>query len=389
MKVCGVIAEYDPFHRGHERHLRLAREKTGADFILCVMSGFYTQRGMPAMLPPDVRAKMALLSGADAVVQLPAAFSAREGDVFARAGVEILHRLGCVDYLSFGCETDDLMLLKKAAALLEDKPNAMEQDVQDGLKKGLSFAAAQGKALENALGMDASKLQLPNAALALGYLRALHRLNSPIQPVPVLRETDYHAGEMEAYPSATAVRGAVLRGDWQAVEQAIPQKALPVLYQAVQEGRVCRPEGMEKLLRYALLQLGEEGIRKLPGVGEGLESRILSAVRAHETIAGIVETVKTRRYTRGRIARALCWAVLGTKKEELPWQIDGVQVLGFRESARPLMKKMQDGSLPLFMKKAREDSLALENKYADIWHLMAGRDMGEHYRQGPVIIREE
>ncbi|MBQ9943847.1 MAG: nucleotidyltransferase family protein [Clostridia bacterium] len=389
MKVCGVIAEYDPFHRGHERHLRLAREKTGADFILCVMSGFYTQRGMPAMLPPDVRAHMALLSGADAVVQLPAAFSAREGDVFARAGVEILHRFGCVDYLSFGCETDDLLLLQKAAALLEDKPETMERDVQEGLKKGLSFAAAQGKAMENALGADAGKLQLPNAALALGYLRALRQLNSCMQPVAVLRDTDYHAGEMEKYPSATAVRSALYRGDWQAVERAVPQKALPVLKRAVQQGRIFRPEGMDTLLRYALLQLGEEGIRKLPGVDEGLERRILSAAREQATWADMLEHVKTRRYTRGRIARAFCWAVLGTMKEELPRQICGVQVLGFCESARPLLKKMQEGSLPLYMKKAREGSLLTENKYADIWQLMAGRDMGEHYRQGPVIIREE
>ena len=389
MKVCGVIAEYDPFHRGHERHLRLAREKTGADFILCVMSGFYTQRGMPAMLPPDVRAHMALLSGADAVVQLPAAFSAREGDVFARAGVEILHRFGCVDYLSFGCETDDLLLLQKAAALLEDKPETMERDVQEGLKKGLSFAAAQGKAMENALGADAGKLQLPNAALALGYLRALRQLNSCMQPVAVLRDTDYHAGEMEKYPSATAVRSALYRGDWQAVERAVPQKALPVLKRAVQQGRIFRPEGMDTLLRYALLQLGEEGIRKLPGVDEGLECRILSAAREHATWADMLEHVKTRRYTRGRIVRAFCWAVLGTMKEELPRQICGVQVLGFCESARPLLKKMQEGSLPLYMKKAREGSLLTENKYADIWQLMAGRVMGEHFRQGPVIIREE
>lgn len=389
MKVCGVIAEYDPFHRGHERHLRLAREKTGADFILCVMSGFYTQRGMPALLPPDVRAHMALLSGADAVVQLPAAFSAREGDVFARAGVEMLSRFGCVDFLSFGCETDDLPLLQKAAALLENKPEAMEQDVQNGLAQGLSYAAAQGKALEGALGADARKLQLPNAALALGYLRALRQLGSSMQPVPIFRESDYHAGEMEAYPSATAVRSALLRGDWKGVEQAVPAKALPILLQAVQDGRICRPERMDSLLRHALLQLGEEGIRKLPGVDEGMESRILSAARQHTTASAILDAVKTRRYTRGRIGRALCWAALGTAKADLPRQITGVQVLGFRESARPLLKRMQAGSLPLIMKKAREECLAMENKYADIWQLMAGRDMGEHYRQGPVIIREE
>ena len=114
MIVCGVIAEYDPFHRGHARHLRLAREKTGADYLVCVMSGSFTQRGLPALLPPHGRAEMALRCGADAVLQLPYAFSVREAEFFALGGVSILERLGCVSHLSFGCETEDISLLKEA-----------------------------------------------------------------------------------------------------------------------------------------------------------------------------------------------------------------------------------------------------------------------------------
>lgn len=388
MKVCGVIAEYDPFHRGHERHLRMARELTGADFIVCVMSGFYTQRGMPALLSPHVRSEMALRCGADAALQLPAAFSLREGDVFARGGVEILHRLGCVDAISFGCETADVGLLQKAAALLEDKTDDFEADIQAGLEKGLSYAAAQGAAMEKALGAEARCLQLPNAALGLCYLRALKRLESPIRPAVIPRNHAYHAGEVEEYPSATAVRGALLRGDWKSVEQAVPAAALPVLMQAVREGMVCRPEKMNELLRYALLQLGEAGVRRLPGVDEGLESRIISAARENATREDMLSAIKTRRYTRGRISRALCWGLLGREKQQLPEHPSCVQVLGFKESARPLMKKMQEGDIPLVMKPAREKMLADEMHCADIWQLMAGRDVGEHYRQGPVIIRD-
>ena len=80
--------------------------------------------------------------------------------------------------------------------------------------------------------------------------------------------------------------------------------------------------------------------------------------------------------------------MLGTEKAALPDQVNCVQVLGFRESARPLLKQMQQGTLPLIMKKAREESMTRENHYADVWQLTAGREMGEHYRQGPVIIRE-
>ena len=45
MRVCAVICEYNPFHLGHAYHLRAAREASGADYVLCPMSGALTQRG--------------------------------------------------------------------------------------------------------------------------------------------------------------------------------------------------------------------------------------------------------------------------------------------------------------------------------------------------------
>lgn len=388
MRVCGVIAEYDPFHKGHERHLLLAREKTGADYILCVMSGFYTQRGMPALLPPDVRARMALLCGADVVVQLPAAFSLREGDVFAGAGVEILHAFGCVDAISFGCETADVPLLQEAARLLEEKDAAFEKTIRGHLEQGLSYAAAQGKALEERMGDGARELIRPNAALALGYLKAILRLHSRMEPCVIHRTNDYHAGEVSGYPSATAVRRAMLRGDWKSVEKAVPKKALPVLWEAVRNGRMCPPENVDAVMRHALLMLGESGIRKLPGVDEGLECRIWQAAREHATREEILQAVKTKRYTLGRISRALACAMLGLEKEHLPQNPSCVQVLGFRESARPLLKKMQEGNMPLVMRPAKEPALRQELQGQDIWQVLAGRDAGEPYRMGPVILRD-
>lgn len=388
MRVCGVICEYDPFHRGHERHLRLAREKTGADYILCVMSGFYTQRGMPSLLPPDVRAHMALLCGADAVVQMPFAFSLREGDGFALGGVEILHKLDCVDFLSFGCETENVAFLQKAAERLAEPDAAFENTRKEAMQQGLSYAAAQGIALKNALGNDAETLKGPNAALALGYLKAVKKLKSDIEPCVVLRSHDYHAGEIEEYPSATAVRQAILRGDWKSVEESIPKPALPILMNAVSEGRLCQPESVDIPLRLALLQLGEEGIRKLPGVDEGLECRILQAVREETTRLGILQRVKTRRYTLGRISRALCAALLHMEKDSLPEHPECVQILGFRESARPLLKKMQEGDIPLVMKAAKEEKMQRDRQAADVWQTLCARPMGEHYRQGPVIFRD-
>ena len=49
MKVIGIIAEYNPFHNGHAFQIAEIRRKTGADYILAVMSGDFVQRGAPAL----------------------------------------------------------------------------------------------------------------------------------------------------------------------------------------------------------------------------------------------------------------------------------------------------------------------------------------------------
>ena len=384
MTVCGVICEYDPFHRGHQRHLQLAREKSGADSIVCVMSGSFTQRGLPALLPPDVRAEMALRCGADAVLQLPAAFSVREAEYFALGGVAILHRLGCVTHLSFGCETDDLSLLMAAAEQLEHPDADLEEALRAGLDQGLSFAAAQGRAVTERLHLPDGFLDAPNIALALCYLRALRRLGSSIRPVPVLRQGAYHARELSDAPSASAVRAALLRGDWAGAQQAVPPEAWGALRRGMTQS-VCRPDALNGVLRALLLSASPEEIARWPGVGEGLEMRILQAAETAVSRESLIAQVKTRRYTWGRISRALCWGLLGGGKSGLPTLPVSARILGFRETARPLLRLMQDSGFPLYSRPARSDA-ALDIRADELWRIGAGLPRGETYRRPPVIV---
>ncbi len=385
MKVCGIIAEYDPFHKGHERHLLQAREKSGADCVICVISGSFTQRGAPALLPAHDRAEMALRCGADAVLQLPYAFSVREAEYFALGGVYILNALNCVTHLSFGSETDDLDLLQTAADILEQPDDAFTAALQSALQRGLSFAAAQGQALKGALGPAAERLNAPNAALALSYLRAIRRLGSAMLPVPILRAQDYHAMEMEAYPSASAVRGAILRGDWASVERAIPPAALPVLKRAVREG-LCPPDGLDAILRHTLLTAQKENMSRWPGMAEGLEDRILAAAKTEVSREALIDAVKTRRYTQGRISRALCHGLLNVTKDSLPALPDHARILGFRESARPLLRVMQKSGFPLITRPARTDCAQLDIRADELRAIAAGLPLGGTYRRPPVIV---
>ena len=70
MKAVGIIAEYNPFHNGHKYLIEKAKEITGADYAIIVMSGNFTQRGTPAITDKYIRTEMALLNGADLVIEL-------------------------------------------------------------------------------------------------------------------------------------------------------------------------------------------------------------------------------------------------------------------------------------------------------------------------------
>ncbi|MBQ4074414.1 MAG: nucleotidyltransferase family protein [Clostridia bacterium] len=385
MRVCGVIAEYDPFHRGHAYHLEQARAQSQADYIICVMSGSFTQRGMPALLPAHARAEMALRCGADIVLQLPYAFSVREAEYFALGGVQILNALGCVTHLSFGCERDDLSLLQRAALLSEQPDDQYSRILRTGLDRGMSHAEAAGRALAACLDVGPDILKSPNNALAVCYLRALIRLGSPIQPVPVRREYGYHEKEVEFFPSATAVRGAILRGDWPSIEKAVPENALPILKAAVRQG-LCPPEKMDSLLRARLLLSAKDSVASLPGMAEGLEMRFIQAAEKALTREEMIAFIKTRRYTQGRISRALCHLMMDVKKSDLPVLPDHARILGFRKEAQPLLHIMQKSDFSLITRPARSASAALDIRADEMRQILSSLPRGETYRQSPVII---
>ena len=102
MKTAAIICEYNPFHNGHEYHIMQTRNITGADCVIAIMSGNYVQRGTPAVMDKKIRTKSALLGGADLVIELPLFAACSSAPDFAIGAVSLLHKLGVIDYLSFG-----------------------------------------------------------------------------------------------------------------------------------------------------------------------------------------------------------------------------------------------------------------------------------------------
>lgn len=151
MKIVGLITEYNPFHNGHLYHLKKAREITGADSVIVVMSGNYVRRGTPAIIPKHLRAKSALLSGADLVLELPVCYASGSAEFFAEGAVSSLDSLGCIDSICFGSECGDCDTLGLDAQILAEEPQDYKTALQNVLREGLSFPQARQNALKEYL----------------------------------------------------------------------------------------------------------------------------------------------------------------------------------------------------------------------------------------------
>ena len=226
MRVCGIIAEYDPFHKGHLFQLNLARELSRADYMVCVLGCSFSQRGEAMLLGTFDRAAMALENGFDLVAGMPFSFSCAQANRFARGGVGTLSRMGLVNAISFGCETDRLDWLQAAAGLMNRPDAAYLRRLKDGLAAGYSFARAQGIALHEAMPeLSRDLIASPNFILGLSYLRELDRLGSPIEAIPVKRATNYHSRDAGPMASAGAVRAMLLNGEIAGALEGCPENS--------------------------------------------------------------------------------------------------------------------------------------------------------------------
>ncbi len=384
MRVCGVIAEYDPFHRGHQYHLEEARRSTEADFVVCVIGRAFSQRGAPMLFGTHDRARMALLGGADVVLGMPVSFSCAAADRFAMSGVGILHALGAVTHLSFGSEDTDIAHLQRIADMLERPAPTVQAALKAGLKAGKSFARAQGEALDTVLpGVQAALRKRPNMILAVSYLRALRRLQSTICPMPVARQGMYHDTAIAGLSSASAVRAALLRGDWQGARNAVPETSFGIMQWAAAEGRMHLPGALDTLLLAGITGTSAHGGNRFPEISEGLDQRIRSAARTSTNREELLQAIKTRRYPRARINRGLTHWMLGTDAGDLPARPAYAYLLAARERAKPLLSSLGMKDFRLITRPAREDdpNVRADIRAEELWSLGAGQPAAQAYTQ--------
>lgn len=317
MKVLGIVAEYDPFHNGHLYHLLEAGKRTGPDLTLVALSPCVKQRGELALLSPVDRARCALEAGADAVFSLPVLWTLRDAEHYALGAVSLLSGLG-VTHLAFGAETADPDLLGRAAGLLEEPPVAFSALLKDHLAAGKGWPAAVSAALSAFLPEAEGLLDRPNNILAVCYLRAIRRLELSLQPVIVPRSGSYHAAAVDPdAPSASALRDALMRGNYAGAGAAVPAYTGTLLRRRFLDGCVPDERILDDLLLSRLRSLSEEEYRLLPDLSEGMENALRAAGSVSRSRREIIASLSGKRYPAARISRLCAAVLLGLTKDQV------------------------------------------------------------------------
>lgn len=435
MKVTGIIAEYNPFHKGHKYQIDYCKKKLNSDYVIVAMSGDYVQRGTPALLPKHVRAEMALRCGADLVLEMPVSVSTASAEAFAMGGVSMLDGLHIMDSLCFGSEYGKVSALMELAEILVEEPEEYRQLLKEFLSNGLSFPSARCQALteyfrnpHNFTGDDfdgvltpllnqiVQILNSPNNILGIEYCKALLRLKSNIKPVTLKRqgmgyhetlaETDgsdrFSCTDGNTFASASAIREllkATLTPETiSRIASQVPDEISLLLASSLQRNEFLTEDALDPLLSYCILKENVDSFCSYLDVSRDLAERIMNRSNELNGFLQAASFLKTKELTQTRIQRALLHIILGIR--EVPATVPYARVLGFRKESSALLKEIKDSSsIPLITKLADADSLLSEagkvllsetafasNLYEKLLCRKNGRKFVHEYQKQLVIL---
>ena len=386
MDAVGVVCEFDPLHRGHERLLRRAGES--GRVLVCAMSGNFTQRGGAACVEKFARAEMAVRCGADLVVELPTPWAMATAEKFADGGVSLLAQCG-VKTLYFGSECGDTdALWATAEALLRADVHRAIRLEMDG---GLPYAAARQAVLERETGLGALLAQ-PNNTLAVEYLKAIRRRGLAADAATVRREDGGHHGSA----SASHIRALLAAGQEAKAFALMPPQAADILGREMKKGLApADPARLERAMLARLRLMNEHDFASYDSGGEGLYRRVYRAVQEGGSLGDILTRATTKRYPTARVRRML-WAVflgLESPGEDIPY----VRILAATEAGRRLLRQMQDAGVPVLTKAAdvgrlgpsAEALFTREARRTDVYTLACpGSPLpcGSDWRRTPTMI---
>lgn len=333
MLTAGVVAEYNPFHKGHKYQLEMTRA-AGATHIVAIMSGSAVQRGDIAVFSKYERASAAVKNGADLVIELPCPYSCSNGEVFARSAVELLAGLGAVDMLSFGCECGDISLLERGAEISEELKNS--QSVRDSLSAGLSYPLAVAKAAGEQSAELSELFRKPNNTLAVEYIKSAKKLAPNMKFLAVSRNSVGHDSDTAQgeFASASYIRGLICAEEDYG-------NFVPESY----DGRAYSLGNLDRILTYKIMTAEYEELIDLPDMNDKLVNRFISLREAGVTSAAeFAENFKSRDITLARVRRMLIHLALGVRRRDI-FPVPYGRILAFNERGREILANAENRTL--------------------------------------------
>ena len=365
MSIVGLITEYNPFHNGHLYHIEKAKEVSGADTVIVVMSGDYVQRGTPAFLPKHIRAKMALDAGADMVLELPLSYATASAEIFALGAVSILSDLNVVDTLCFGSESADTKSLLHASDILCEESFEFKTLLQKELRKGYSFPAAREAAFL-ALTKDSSlchTIATPNNILGIEYIKAIKALNNRLVPLAIKRiSSTYHDTNLTGnISSATAIRLLFSKENFSDITSVlstqVPDFALHSLRDNFKKRYPVFFDDFSLLLKDKLLQHTKDSLLELLDITPDLAAKIIKHQNQYISASQFSNLLKSKNLTHTRINRSLLHILLSIKKTDVFTKTGAIKkptttrVLGFNKEKSSLLSKIKKkASIPIITK---------------------------------------
>ena len=372
MNIVGIIAEYNPFHNGHLHHLQETRRRTGCDAVVVVMSGDFVQRGVLAVMDKYARAESALRCGADLVLELPMYGATASAEDFALAGVKALASLGCVSVLSYGAEDSDAPFREIASYLLSESPESHEV-LLSHVREGNSYAKARAMTLASERPDFAEILQKPNNILAVEYESAILRTSCGFATITIPRsDRGYHDTEVSALCSASAIRGCVCGGNDFPLD-SVPEQTRDLVTSLTQATAVSADDFSDMLFSELSVHT-PESLSALYDIPADLAKRILNRAGRPFTWTSLAEDVKCKAFTRSRIDRALCHALLRITADDAVIFKSGdavpyLRVLGMRKGAEALLSEIDRAGHTVLLRRLADDSRSLS---AEARQLLAG-----------------
>lgn len=402
MKVLGIVAEYNPMHNGHIHYINISKEIVEPDYTICVMSGFFTQRGEPAIFDKWERARHAVQNGIDLVIEIPYVYACNSGRFFASAAMDLLNGIGVVTDFSFGAESDLLSLQKTAEAYVN--ASELNVDVKSFLKKGNSYPKAVELSIAEYDKNLSEVLRHPNNLLGIEYLKRIQEKKYNIIPHVITRLGDYKSLENDEYISSTAARKYILAGDMNLIRDKIPTE-ISISENQIESILQARVKLFD-ILRYCVSVASREELKKILTVDEGLENRLIKNIPFARDLEHLIYLISSKRYTYARIRRMLLHVITGLTKAdfgEIFINAPGfIRILSFNDSGAELLniiKKQKASELPVITNlspkfnfpESVERILKYDKIACDIYNILMGRDLylNCEYINHPIVVKNK